>query len=81
MLKLGQEVIIIGDSNANVGQQVAVSDVMPCDMGDGPTVFIYGVHPPQMRNGAKLYFQEKHLMPLDEVTVLDFVDESLFLPV
>ena len=71
MLQPGTKVLIIGDSNANCGQEVVVSDALVYDNGDNSTTYIYNVAPQQMRDGMKLYFQEQHLMPLDDIPVLE----------
>jgi hypothetical protein len=81
MFNIGQEVMVIGDSRCPIGMVSTIALVMPCDMGDRGIQYIYGLAArPTLADGSlEVYFQEQHLMPLDdfETTIGGLIDLDL----
>lgn len=66
MLYVGQEVMVIGDNRCPIGMVSSIVEVLPCDMGDRGIVNTYRLASYPTIGFNEVYFQEQHLMLLDE---------------
>ena len=83
MLYVGQEVMVIGDNRCPIGMVSQIVEVLPCDFGDQGIVNTYRLASYPTIGFSEVYFQEQHLMPLDEfeTTVGGLMELDLNTPV
>lgn len=76
MLAIGQPVIVIGDSRAPIGSNATIRDIVPCDFGPEGLIPLYLLDPPTMLGDQEMYYQRRHLMPLENNNIDEEVQEK-----